>query len=170
MGRGIMLEDFTRVDLEWIRSNIDYSTNSFTDPNGMYVVLNTMPEEIAYTHKLDSFGIPARISVYNPADLRKFKIDTATHKLLQNDDGEQGLIGYLDFYKEHKDDQVNSKVGFMYIYPEYRGKGLTREVTDFLEILTPPGSVIKVGTSKDETIFYMAKQWNDLHPGRVDYK
>lgn len=165
-----MLEDFTRVDLEWIRSNIDYSTNSFTDPNGIYIVETAMPEEVAYTHSLASFGTPRRISAYNNSDTRKFKTDVNTHKLLQDDEGEQGLIGYLDFYKENKDGQVNSVFGNTYIYPDYRGKGISRELIDFLEILTPPGSVLKAGTIKDETTFYMAKQLNELHPGRVEYK
>lgn len=166
-----MLENFQRVDLNWIKDNIDYSTNSFTDLNGIYIVETAMPEEVAYTHNLTSFGTPRRISAYNNSDTRKFKTDINTHKLLQSDNGEAGLIGYLDFYREEKEDgQINSIVGILYLYPDYRGKGVSRELTDFLEILTPPGGVLKVGTAKDETIFYMAKQWNESHPGRVDYK
>lgn len=165
-----MLENFERVNLEWIKNNMEYSTNSFTDPNGIYVVETAMPEETAYTHRLTSFGEPRRISAYDSSDTRKFKVDVTTHKLLQNNEGEQGLIGYLDFYKEEKDGQLNSIIGAFYVYPEYRGKGISREITDLLEIITPPGSVLKVGTAIDESTFYMAKQWNELHPGRVDYK
>jgi GNAT superfamily N-acetyltransferase len=170
MGRGIMLENFERVNLEWIRDNIDYSTNSFTDPNGIYIVETDMPEDVAYTHNIEIFGTPRRISAYNPADSRKFKVNLETFKILHDEAGEQGFIGYLDFYKEEKDGSINSNVGIMYLYPDYRGKGISREMTDYLEIITPAGSILNVGNAGDSNIFYMAKQWNDLHPGRVKYE
>ena len=164
-----MLENFERVSLDWIRENIDYSTNSFTDKNGIYIVEIDMPEDVAYTHSIEAFGIPRRIAAYNPNDMRKFKVDPESFKIKQNDEGEQGFIGYLDFYKEQAGDQLNSNVGFTYLYPDYRGNGLSREMTDYLEIITPPGSVLNVGYAPDLKIHYMSKQWNDLHPGRVEY-
>lgn len=165
-----MLENFQRVSLDWIKDNIDYSTNSFTDPNGIYIVETSMPEDVAYKHHIEVFGVPRRISAYNPNDTRKFKVDVTTFKLLQDEDGEQGFIGYLDFYKQEKDGNVNSNVGIMYLYPDYRGKGISREMTDYLEIITPLGSKLNVGNAGDSSIFYMAKKWEDEHPGRVDYK
>ena len=84
-----MLENFQRVNLEWIKSNVNYSTNSFTDPNGIYIVETDREEDFA------NKGIPRRISAYNPTDLNKYKINSDSNKIVKDENGEQGLLGIL---------------------------------------------------------------------------
>jgi len=53
-----MLEDFQRVDIEWIRSHIDYAAKTFTDPNGIIISEVDMPSDVANTHDIGVFGAP----------------------------------------------------------------------------------------------------------------
>jgi len=162
-----MLEDFQRVDIEWIRSHIDYAAKTFTDPNGIIISEVDMPSDVANTHDIGVFGAPRRIQAHNPQDHRKFKVDVESYKIKQDETGDEGFIGYLDFYVG---DNGDSNVGFTYLYPEYRGKGISREMTDYLEIITPEGAKLNVGNTKDEKIYYMSHKHNNENPGRVDYK
>lgn len=162
-----MLENFQRVDIEWIRSHIDYTTKTFTDPNGIIVSEIDMPDDVANTHGISVFGAPRRIQAHNPQDHRKFKVDAESYKIKQDENGDEGFIGYLDFYVG---DNGDSNVGFTYLYPEYRGKGISREMTDYLEIITPEDAKLNVGDTKDEKIYYMSHKHNSENPGRVDYK
>ena len=126
-----------------------------------------MPSDVANTHDIGVFGVPRRIQVHNPQDHRKFNVDVESYKIKQDENGDEGFIGYLDFYIG---DNGDSNFGFSYTYPEYRGKGIFREMTDYLEIITPEGAKLNAGYVIEEKSYYMAHKHNNENPGRVDYK
>lgn len=71
----------------------------YTTDSGLKVKVHDMPLEFAYKHPIRDHGVPLRMSVYDPADQVKRRVESRGH-LAEHPEGEAGLVGYTDYYHE----------------------------------------------------------------------
>ena len=163
----------------------------FSDAAGRHYVEHDMPDDVAYTHPLRSYGEPRRLSVYDPADTTRRRIDTQKGIVTDPEKGEPGLVGHSDFYREppsqgitfiHKDEKGNivSKetpppiadvnIGYMNVVDAHKGGGIGRQMFDYMHKTTPEGSLLNVGIAGHDATEHMAKKAAKEKPGSVKWK
>jgi hypothetical protein len=163
----------------------------FADASGHHYVEHDMPKEMAYQHPIRSYGEPRRLSVYNPADPTPRTIDPVHGDIKDHPQGEPGLVGYSDFYREQKrdsgivfvrkDEQGNetrekappiadTNVGYMEVHGKNRGGGIGRQMFDYMHKTTPEGSILNVGKVASPATEHMAKKLSKEKPDSVRYK
>ncbi len=162
-------------------------SSEFHDAAGRHYVEGEMPKEIQYDHPLRSYGEPRRLSVFDPKETRSFRT-SRTGGFEEHPEGQKGLIGYTDFYREepqvsrfsvkHVDGTVEHEenviqdvnVGYMRVHDSHRGAGVGRQMFDYLEKTTPSGQQLNLGKVAHDSVQHMADKTNKENPGRVKYK
>jgi Tol biopolymer transport system component len=165
-----IFENFERVDMEWIKNNIDPETKSFTDKNGIYIVETEMPSDIVNKHLIDSYGTPIRLAAYYYEDKKRFLTNSTSFELFENTSGDESLIAYLDFYKEDKGNgRIDSNIGMLYVRPEYRAYGVARELTDYVFVTMPDGSKLNAGRGGTLASYYLIKDTVNKYPDKITH-
>jgi GNAT superfamily N-acetyltransferase len=162
----------------------------FADAAGHHYVEHDMPDDVAYKHPLRSYGDARRLSVYDPADTTKRRIDTKSGIVNDAEKGEPGLIGHADFYREEpsagitwvsKDKEGNevrtksnpiadTNIGYMSVADSHRGGGIGRQMFDYMHKTTPEGSRLNVGIAGHDATEHMARKAQAEKPGSVSWK
>jgi hypothetical protein len=162
----------------------------FADAAGHHYVEHDMPESMAYSHPIRSYGEPRRLSVYNPADTTPRSVDTTHGHIKEDPKGEPGLVGYSDFYREpphsgmvfvSKDEHGNevreqappiadTNIGYMEVHGSHKGGGIGRQMFDYMHKTTPEGSILNVGKVASPATEHMAKKLRAEKPNSVNYK
>ncbi len=113
-----------------------YFTHTTSD--GIIYEARPMPEEVVGTHYSQSTGIPIRIFIYDQNEERKFINYNGQEGIFLSNEGEQGYIGYYDYYVE-SDGSITSVS--VYIHPFHRKKGIFKNLIAFLEDFAEEGTV-----------------------------
>jgi GNAT superfamily N-acetyltransferase len=109
-----------------------------TTPDGITYQARPMPEEFVGTHQPKSTGTPIRIFIYDQNEQKKFITPKGEEGVFLSDEGEQGYIGYYDYYIE-SDGSITSVS--VYIHPFHRKKGIFKNLIAYLEDLAEEGTV-----------------------------
>lgn len=163
----------------------------FADAAGRHYVEHDMPEDLAYKHPIRSYGEPRRLSVYDPSDTTKRRIDAKSGLINDPEKGEPGLVGHADFYREperpsgvsfiSKDEHGNEvrtpgksiadvNIGYMSVAGSHRGGGIGRQMFDYMHKTTPKGSVLNVGQAAHDATEHMARKAQEEKPGTIHWK
>ena len=162
----------------------------FADAAGRHYVEHDMPEELAGKHPLRSYGEPRRLSVYDPSDTTKRRVDVKSGIVNDPEKGEPGFVGHADFYREKpssgivfvsKDEHGNEKrtqsdpiadvnIGYMSVAHQHQGGGIGRQMFDYMHKTTPEGSRLNVGIAGHDATQHMAKKAQQEKPGSVHWK
>ena len=161
----------------------------FADSVGRHYVEHDMPEDMAYSHPIRSYGDPRRLSVYDPSDTTKRVVSPEGGGVKEHPKGEPGLVGYSDFYREEprsvthilRDEHGNEtrekappiadvNVGYMSVHSKYQGGGIGRQMFDYMHKTTPEGSILNVGRAASNETLHMAKKLEEEKPNAVRYK
>jgi hypothetical protein len=136
-------------------------------PNGRRIVEGEMPARFQYAHTtLRSFGTPRRVSLYDSTVHDKYSVNAKSGHLKQSDEGESGLIGYADIYREPERVTVNHRrdgkhdilftkdtnVGWMNSEESHRGGGVGRQLFDYVVNTTPKNSWVDLGRVMDDNL------------------
>jgi GNAT superfamily N-acetyltransferase len=162
----------------------------FADSVGRHYVEHDMPQDMAYSHPIRSYGEPRRLSVYDPSDTTPRVVSPEGGGVKEHPEGEPGLVGYSDFYREEprstvtnisRDEHGNEvrtpappvadvNVGYMRVHSKYQGGGIGRQMFDYMHKTTPEGSILNVGRAASDATLHMAKKLEEEKPNAVRYK
>ena len=128
----------------------------FTDHLGRHYMEVPMPENHAYSHPLHSYGEARRLQVIDPKEKGRFTINEGY--VTPSKKGTEGLIGYVDFYREpvnkkgfifrEIDEQGNevkvdkrreaadTNIGFMNVQDKHKKTGVASEMFEYLDRTT----------------------------------
>lgn len=107
-----------------------YFTHKTTD--GITYQARPMPEEFIDNNVVKSSGTPVRVYMIDANEKRKFSTEPSTTGVFISEDGEQGYVGYYDYYIE-TDNSITS--GMFYVHPFHRNRGLVKDLITFLETI-----------------------------------
>jgi hypothetical protein len=165
--------------------------SEFSDAKGRHYVEHDMPENMAYSHPIRSYGEPRRLSVYDQSDPTPRVVTPEGGGIVEHPKGEPGLVGYSDFYREphresgltfiSKDEHGNevrekskpiadTNIGYMHVLDRHAGGGIGRQMFDYMHKTTPEGSVLNVGRVAHDKTEHMAKKLREEKPDSVHYK
>jgi len=183
-----------RSDGQWQQPELNYfgtdatkNQNYVGEVNGRPMVESDMPEKLAYQHPIRSYGTPRRLSIYDMTDSTK-RSSNNERGLVKDPNGEKGLVGAADFYREPErkgsnrvtiDEKGNktvtpgktfADVNVGYMQSANRGKGVGRQMFDYMLNTTPENSTLNVGRAVSDETLHMAQKADKEKPGSVHYK
>lgn len=174
-------------ELNYFGTEATKNQNYMGEVNGRPMVESDMPEGLAYQHPIRSYGTPRRLSIYDMTDNTK-RSSTDARGLVSDPNGEHGLVGVADFYREPErkgwdeitiDENGNktvtpgktfADVNIGYMQSAAKGKGVGRQMFDYMLNTTPENSTLNVGRAAHDATLHMAKKADKEKPGSVSYK
>lgn len=143
----------------------------FADAAGRHYVEHDMPEDVAYKHPIRSYGEARRLSVYDPSDTTKRRVDSQRGIVNDPENGEPGLVGHSDFYREPETHSFqDTNIGYMSVAPEHRGGGVGRQMFDYMHKTTPQDNRLNIGIAAHDATVHMAQKADEQKPGTVHWK
>lgn len=178
---------WNQPELNYFGTDATKNQNYVGEVNGRPMVESDMPESLAYQHPIRSYGNPRRLSVYDMTDSTK-RSSNNERGLVSDPNGEPGLVGAADFYREPErkapnlvtvDEKGNivstpgkpfADVNVGYIQSATQGKGIGRQMFDYMLNTTPKNSTLNVGRAVSDETLHMAEKAAKEKPGSVSYK
>lgn len=127
-----------------------YFTHETAD--GTVYEARPMPVEFIDPNKVLDGSTGIRVYMIDKNEKRKFINIPKEVGVFMSDEGEQGYVGYYDYYIE-SDNSVTS--GMFYVHPFHRNRGLVRNLITFLEAIN------------EGKIIYNNLSFSNLHVARV---
>ena len=132
-----------------------------TTSEGIIYKARPMPEEFIGNNNVKSSGTPIRVQMIDTNEERKFKTVFGESGVFISDDGEQGYVGYYDYYIE-SDNSITS--GIFYVHPFHRNKGLTKNLIAFLETINEGDLVYNDLYFSNPKVEEVVKDLEDIQP------
>lgn len=133
-----------------------------TTSNGIIYEARPMPQEFVQNNVVQSSGTAIRVYMIDTNEERKFLTQPNTTGVFISDDGEQGYVGYYDYYIE-SDNSITS--GIFYVHPFHRNKGLVKDLVTFLETINE-GDIIYNNLSFGST--YVAQIVSEVESASIN--
>lgn len=130
---------------------------------GMTYKLTDMPMEawLGYIVSRTNASKPFRVCVYNPSETKKFSIQTKKTRLVEDENGEQGLIAYMDYFYDSTTTPQTASVCIMYVVPEYRELEIAKRFSQHICELTTDELQVNGGRVLDEPGRALARWANE---------
>jgi len=132
---------------------------SHTTSDGIIYEARPMPEEFIGNNNVKSFGTPIRVYMIDTNEERKFKDVIGETGVFISDEGEQGYVGYYDFYVE-SDNTITS--GIFYVHPFHRKRGLTKNLIGYLESINEGDLIYNKLHYSDSNVAKVVQEFVDI--------
>jgi predicted GNAT family acetyltransferase len=114
----------------------------FEDNLGRQYLKKDMPEKFVFKYTNKSEGEALRLLVFDKTDNIRRRIDPNTFAISEADFGLEGLVAYSDYYV---DNLGNIIVGYAYVVPEHRKRGISKEMYKYYLEITKEESTLNLG-------------------------
>lgn len=130
---------------------------------GMTYKLIDMPMEgwLGYVVSRGEASKPFRVLVYNPSETKKFSIETQKTRLVEDENGEQGLVAYMDYFYDSTTTPKTASIGLMYVVKEYRELEIAKRFSQHIGELTTDELQVNGGRVCDEPGRALARWTNE---------
>lgn len=148
--------------LQWEDLQMVVPINQF-EYQGMVYKIVDMPMEawLGYVVGRTEGSKPFRVLVYNPSEPKKFLIQTQKTRLVEDENGEQGLIAYMDYFYNSATTPQTASIGVMYVVKEYRELEIAKRFSRHIGELTTERLEVNGGRVCDEAGRSLARWTNE---------
>lgn len=126
----------------------------FEDDIGRQYFKKDMPEKFVFKYTNRSEGDALRLLVFDQTDNTQRRIDPKTFDILEADFGLEGLVAYSDYYV---DNLGNIIVGYAYVVPEHRKRGISKEMYKYYLEITKEESTLNLGNITSSIVNLISK-------------